>query len=296
MKSPDYTHYRGAGMRWDKPLGGTGRPKLLRFVAAALVAVCVLGCASVPHSGRRQFNMISDAEIKPVALQVYEQVLSKEPESKDARMKEIARRVVTRISSAAEKMDHPGFDWKVQLIERDTPNAFCLPGGLIGVHTGLFREVGTEAGLAAIVGHEVAHAVARHGQERRTQQRLVNGVLAFTGELVRKETGEITTAGKLLLGALGAGATVGVTLPYSRIHEFEADQIGQIYMAAAGYDPQESVRVWEKLSKFKKPPIPVWLSTHPSDEERLRKLRDFLPDAEKYYKESPVKYGKGVLL
>ncbi len=269
---------------------------MLRFVAAFLAALTVLGCASVPHSGRRQFNIVWDQEVKSLAQQAYAEILSKEPECNDPRLKEIVKRVVTRISRAAEKIDRPGFDWKVQLIERDTPNAFCLPSGLIGVHSGLFRHVGTEAGLAAIVGHEAAHAVARHGQERLSQQRVLRGLASLGGELLRKETGEITPAGKLLLGALGVGATVGVMLPYSRIHEFEADQIGQIYMAAAGYDPGEAVRVWEKLSKIKKPPIPVWLSTHPSDDERLRKLRDFLPDAEKYYNEAPVKYGKGVLL
>ncbi len=266
------------------------------MLSVAFAALCVWGCASVPHSGRRQFNFISDQEVKSIAAQAYKEILSKEPECKDSRLKEIVTRVVTRISRAVEKIDHPGFDWKVQVIERDTPNAFCLPGGLIGVHTGLFGYVGSEAGLAAIVGHEMAHAVARHGQERLSQQRVLRGLLSLGGELLKKENGELTPGARLLLGALGVGATVGVTLPYSRIHELEADQIGLVYMAAAGYDPQEAVRVWEKLSKIKKPPIPVWLSTHPSDEERHRKLRDFLPDAEKYYNDSQVKYGKGVLL
>jgi predicted Zn-dependent protease len=153
-----------------------------------------------------------------------------------------------------------------------------------------------EAGLAAVIAHETAHAVARHGGERVSQQLALKGAMSAGGEILKKEDGSLDTKARVALGALGMGGTIGVVLPYSRVHEFEADRIGQIYMAAAGYDPSEAARLWDRLSKIKKPPIPVWLSTHPADEERVRKLREFLPEAQKYYAQAPTKFGVGTPL
>ncbi len=270
-----------------------------RLFGLLLVAVsiwCVLGCASVPHTGRRQFNFISDQSLKAVANKVYAEVTAKEPECADPRLKEIVARVVKRISRAAEKMDHPGFDWKVVLIQQEVPIAYCLPGGIIVIHSGIVPYVRNEAGLAAVVGHEAAHAVSRHGGERVSQSMALGQLLSLGQELMRDPSGELTPGARKIVGALGIGATVGIILPYSRVHEFEADQIGQVYMSAAGYDPGESVRLWDRMSKIKKPPIPAWLSTHPSDEDRVAKLRQCLPDAKKYYDESREKYGVGSLL
>ncbi len=261
-----------------------------------LVLVSAVACASVPHTGRRQFNIVSDSQMNQFALKAFQQLVETEPESSDERLKKMVKRVAGRVSKAAETIDRPKFDWDVRLIEKDIPNAFCLPGGKIVVYTGILPYAQNEAGLAAIIAHEVAHAVARHGGERMSQQLALKGAVLAGGEILKKKDGKIDRKTKMLLGALGLGATVGVILPYSRTHEFEADQIGQMYMARAGYDPAQAVRLWRRMSKIKKPPIPVWLSTHPADDDRVRKLREHLPEARKHYSEAPVKYGRGSLL
>jgi len=263
----------------------------------AIMCILVLvGCATVPHTGRRQFNMVSDQQLNSLADRAFTEVLEKEPACQDRRLKETVQRVADRISKAAETIDKPGFKWDVRVVEKDVPNAFCLPGGKIVVYSGIIPYVKNEAGLAAVVAHEVSHAVARHGGERLSQQLALKGAVTVGGEVLKKKDGNLDAASRVLLGAMGMGGTVGLILPYSRIHEFEADRIGQKYMARAGYDPEEAARMWERMSKIKKPPIPVWLSTHPADEDRISKLRESLPDARKIYNESPVKYGLGSML
>lgn len=267
-----------------------------RAVVLVVVLLALTACASVPHTGRRQFNLISDSQLNAVGLKAFGEIVSKEPELKDERLTEFVKKVAGRVSKAAEAIDKPGFQWDVRVVDRDVANAFCLPGGKIVVYSGMFPYAKTEAGLAAIIAHEVAHAVVRHGGERVSQNLALKGALSVGAEVLKGEKGKLDEKSKLLLGALGMGGTVGVILPYSRVHEFEADRIGQIYMAKAGYDPAEAVTLWERMAKIKKPPIPVWLSTHPADEDRVRKLREFLPDAQKFYQEAPTKYGPGALL
>lgn len=261
----------------------------------ALLAILV-ACASVPHTGRRQFNFLSDSDLNALALKAFKQISAKEPESKDERFNRIVNRVVKRVSKAAEALDKPGYKWAVRVVDKDIPNAFCLPGGKIVVYKGIEKYAKNEAGLAAVIAHEVAHAVARHGGERLSQNLTIQGALAMGGEILKDKAGKLSQKARVLLGALGMGGTVGVILPFSRLHEREADKIGQIYMAAAGYDPREAVRLWSRMSKIKKPPIPVWLSTHPADAERIEELRKSLPDAMKHYEDAQVKYGLGSLL
>ncbi len=274
---------------------GVAKTLIGRVLIVSVLASAV-ACASVPHTGRRQFNVVSDSQMNQLALKAFQQLVEKEPESSDQRLKKIVKQVADRVSKAAETIDQPKFDWDVRLIDKDIPNAFCLPGGKIVVYTGILPYARNEAGLAAIISHEVAHAVARHGGERLSQQLALRGAVLAGGEILRKEDGTIDNKTKMLLGALGLGATVGVILPYSRTHEFEADQIGQMYMARAGYDPTEAINLWKRMSKIKKPPIPVWLSTHPADDDRVRKLAEHLPVARKHYSEAPAKYGRGGLL
>lgn len=264
--------------------------RLLPWIVAFFV---MASCATVPHTGRRQFNVVPDNQVNALGLKAFQEVLAKEPECTDKRITTVVRRVADRISRAAEAVDKPSFNWEVKVIDKDIPNAFCLPGGKIVVFTGLLPYVKNEAGLAAVIAHEVAHAVARHGAERLSQQLAMQGAISVGGEVLKKEDGKLSGTARLLLGALGMGGTIGVILPYSRIHEFEADRIGQIYMARAGYDPSEAVQLWSRMAKIQKPPIPIWLSTHPADEERIKKLKEFLPDAQKYYGEAPTKYGLG---
>jgi predicted Zn-dependent protease len=268
------------------------RRRLLRLVPIILAFVAV-ACASVPHTGRRQFNVVSDEKLNALGLKVFDEIVMKEPQSKNERVNASVKKVADNVIKAAERTDRPKFDWKVAIIEDDTPNAFCLPGGKIVVCTGILPHAKNEAGLAAIIAHEIAHAVTKHGAERLSQKLALEGALSIGGEVLRGEDGAISTGTKLTLSALGMGGTVGIILPYSRTHEFEADRIGQIYMAAAGYDPEESVRLWDRMSKIKKPPIPIWLSTHPADADRIKKLKEFLPDAMKYYRDAATKYGVG---
>lgn len=270
------------------------RRLVARLLLPALVITLLVACASVPHTGRRQFNLKSDRDLDALGLKAFHEVAAKEPQSTDKRLAAIVRRVSGRVSKAAEAIDKPGFAWKALVVDKDVPNAFCLPGGRIVVYSGIVPYARNEAGLAAIIAHEVAHAVARHGGERLSQQMVLKGAISAGGELLKnKKDGTLDSKSRLLLGALGMGGTLGVILPYSRVHEFEADRIGLIYMAKAGYDPAEAVKLWERMSKIKKPPIPVWLSTHPADEDRIRKLKEFLPDARKYYSEAETKHGLG---
>ena len=262
------------------------RPSL--GLSILLVTILAVACASVPHTGRRQFNVVSDQQINQLALKAFRELVEKEPESTDQRLKNIVEQTASRVSKAAETVDGPKFDWEVRLIDKDIPNAFCLPGGKIVVYTGILPYAHDEAGLAAIISHEVAHAVARHGGERLSQQLALRGAVLAGGEVLKKEDGTIDQKTKMLLGALGLGATVGVILPYSRTHESEADQIGQMYMARAGYDPKEAINLWKRMSDIKKPPIPVWLSTHQADYDRLLKLTEHLPEAMKHYSEAPA--------
>ncbi|MBI5249415.1 MAG: M48 family metallopeptidase [Desulfomonile tiedjei] len=262
------------------------------IIALALI-LSLLGCATVPHTGRKQLNMVSDHQLNALALKAFNEVVSKEQECKDQRIKEIVQRVSDRVSKAAEAMDKPGFKWDVRVIDKDVPNAFCLPGGKIVVFTGIIPYVKNEAGLAAVIGHEVAHAVARHGGERMSQQLALKGAVTVGGEVLKKEDGNLDSKARMILGAMGMGGMIGVILPYSRIHEVEADRIGQLYMAAAGYDPSESARLWERMAKINKPPVPVWLSTHPPEDERIRKLNESLPEARKVYDKSQARYGLG---
>jgi metalloendopeptidase OMA1, mitochondrial len=268
-----------------------------KALCVLLFLVCAAqGCATVPHTGRRQFNLVSDRQLDSLGLQVFSEIKASEPESKDERLNTIVRRVVDRVSEAAETLDHPGFKWDVRLIDKESPNAFCLPGGKIVIQSGITQYAKNEAGLASIVAHEVAHAVARHGGERLSQQLALREALALGGEILKTKGGVLDQTSKMLLSALGLGATVGIVLPYSRVHEFEADRIGQLYMAKAGYDPSEAARVWDRMSKINTPPIPIWLSTHPADEERVRKLKESLPEAQKIYSDTPTKYGVGTPL
>jgi predicted Zn-dependent protease len=271
----------------------TSLKRIRQIVISFALIISMLGCATVPHTGRRQLNMVSDQQLDALALKAFNEVMTKEQECKDPRINEMVRRVSDRINKAAEAVDKPGFKWDVRVIDKDVPNAFCLPGGKIVVFTGIIPYVKNEAGLAAVIGHEVAHAVARHGGERMSQQLALKGAVTAGGEILKNEDGNLDAKSKIILGALGMGGTIGVILPYSRIHEVEADRIGQLYMAAAGYDPAECARLWERMAKINKPPVPVWLSTHPPEDERIRKLNEHLPDARKLYDKSPTRYGIG---
>ena len=237
------------------------------------------GCATVPYTNRHQFNIVSGAEEDKMGLQAYQETLSKAKLSTDAQATAMVVRIGQRIAAAAER---PDFDWQFKLI--DDPkmvNAFCLPGGRVAVYTGILPVTGNEEGLAVVMSHEVAHALAHHGAERMSQGELVNlGGAALQVGMANKDP----VAQQKVMSAFGLGANVGVLLPFSRSHEGEADHIGLILMAKAGYDPRAAVPFWQRMEAGggKKPP--EFLSTHPSDAARIKKIQAELPEALAYYK------------
>ena len=175
------------------------------------------------------------------------------------------------------------YRWEFNLIENDKMvNAFCMPGGKVGVYTGILPITQNETGLAVVMGHEIAHAIAKHGNERVSQGLLaqLGGVALSTA--LSKNPG---TTNQIFMAAYGVGANVGVLLPYSRLHESEADRIGLILMAKAGYDPREAVPFWQRMNEKGGPRPPEFLSTHPAPESRIKQIQDLIPEAMKYYKE-----------
>jgi predicted Zn-dependent protease len=263
------------------------------FVASgvlAVLAVCLTsvlaGCVTVPETGKRAFLLTTPAEEAQLGAQAYREILSKERESRDPRWNAIVQRVGARIAAAANQ---PGFRWEFRVLESKEPNAFCLPGGKVAFYTGIFPVARNEAAVAAIMGHEVAHATLRHGGQRMSAHlgtQIGLGVLgAILGGQNRDDRG-------LLLAALGAGTTVGVILPFSRSNETEADDVGLRYMARAGYDPREAPQLWARMAKLGGGGTPTFLSTHPSSTGRQQALTAALPKVMPLYEQSP-KIGLG---
>ncbi len=259
-----------------------------RFGFGMLLAVGLLssGCAST-STGRSQLMLVSQDQEKALGGEAYQQVLSESQLSNDAPMSAIVRRVGQRIAAAAER---PDFDWEFNLIESPQVNAFCLPGGKIAIFTGILPVLQNEAGMAAVMGHEVAHALERHGAERMSQQ-LAAGALQQTLKFGFRGAGAGTQ--DVIMGVFGVGSQYGVLLPYSRAHELEADQVGLLLAAKAGYLPTEAVALWERMkaSGGKKPP--EILSTHPSEGRRIEQMQDFMSTAMQRYEQAQQQFGLG---
>jgi len=255
-----------------------------------LVLVALLGCETNPYTGRHQLLMTSVAEEMNLGTQAYSQVKS-DPKvhlSQDPREIEPVKRVASRIIEAAKRSKYADmaqqFQWEVTVIKDDkTMNAFALPGGKIAVYTGIFPVAKNEAGLAAVLGHEVVHALARHGAERMSQGQLTNAALQVAGAAIGA-SGTNPLLSQAAMAALGAGAQVGVLLPFSRSHESEADYIGILLAADAGYDPRESVYLWERMEQMSGGGGPSeFLSTHPGHDTRIQQLKKWMPEAMAIY-------------
>ena len=245
-----------------------------------LVFLLIPACQTVPVTERSQLVLLSKDEAAQMGEKTFEEILKKEKVSTDPELNAMVQRLGRRITAAAGVQDD--YKWEFKVIENDkTANAFALPGGKVAVYTGILPITKTEAGLAAIMGHEVAHVTARHGSERVSQQLLVQtGLSAVMAALT---TGDSQTT-QQVASLLGAGATVGVMLPFSRKHESEADHLGLIYMAKAGYDPREARELWVRMaerSKGQRPP--EFLSTHPAPETRIQQIEEWLPEAIPHY-------------
>jgi len=247
-------------------------------------------CSTVPLTGRKQLNLVSSAEINSLAATSYKETLASSKLSTNAEQTAMIKRVGSRISKAVEQYMKEqnmssaldGFQWEFNLIDDPSVNAWCMPGGRVAFYTGILPICQNEAGIAVVMGHEIAHAVASHSSERMSQELLAQmGGSALSVALQQKP--EQTK--QLALTAFGVGAQVGVLLPYSRQHEYEADRLGIIFMAMAGYDPNEAPKFWERMQALSGGAAPPeFLSTHPSDTKRINELKKALPEAMKFYK------------
>jgi len=274
----------------------------LRFMNVAISGVLLVtglglvGCETNPYTGRSQLLMSSVGQEMQMGAQAYNQVRSdpKLRPSQDPREIEPVKRVAARIVEAAKRSKYAElaqqFQWEVTVIKDDkTANAFALPGGKMAVYTGIFPMARTEAGLAAVMGHEVVHALARHGAERMSQGQATNVGLQVLGAAIGIGS-KNPALGQAAMGALGVGAQVGVLLPFSRKHESEADYIGILLAADAGYDPRESVELWERMGQGSGGGgTSEFLSTHPSHDTRIDQLKEWMPEAMAIYqKRTPV--------
>jgi len=251
------------------------------------LTACVVACVRTPVTNRAQFSLIPDGIMRGLGGATYDDMLQGERVLKKTEDAELLRSVGRRIARVA---DVPSYDWSFALIkEDDTVNAWCLPGGKIGFYTGILPALRNEAGMAFVMGHEVAHATAHHSAERLSQQvALLGGLVGLELYLAKNSEMELEQRAALY-GALGVGAAVGVVLPFSRFHESEADSIGVMYMARAGYPPRESIRVWERMEAEQDGfAIPAFLSTHPSHERRQVRLEEWMGRANKRYQRNAL--------
>ena len=262
---------------------------------ARLGAVLLLvGCSTVPGTGRKQFRFTTlDMEMS-LGADAYSTELEGAKVITSGHDAEMVKRVGAAIAAAAERLySEPSkeFDWEIVLIDDPkTVNAWCLPGGKMAVYTGLLPVTQSEEGLAVVVGHEVAHAVARHGGERMSQELSVQLGLGLAAmRMDDMEPGERDA----IMGALIGAGTYGVLYPFSRTQENEADELG-LYMAAwAGYDPHEAVALWKRMSEMSKSNPPEILSTHPADDTRIEHMKDLMPEAVRMYEEGQKERAKG---
>jgi predicted Zn-dependent protease len=247
-------------------------------------------CSVVPLTGRKQLILVPESEMISMSLTSYGDFLKSNPLSKDKANTDMVKKVGSDISVAVTKYfadnnltsQLDGYQWEFNLVKNDTTqNAWCMPGGKVVVYSGLLPVTKDRNGLAVVLSHEIAHAVARHGNERMSQELLVQfGSVALNEAL--KEKPEETKG--IFNTAYGVGSQLGVILPYSREHELEADRLGLIFMAMAGYDPQTAIPFWERMASMGGSKPPEFLSTHPSDETRIRKIKAAMPEAMKYFK------------
>jgi len=241
--------------------------------AAILAALVVAGCTSAPVTGRSQFILISPQQSQALGISAYQQIKQQTPVVTGTEQARMVERIGQRIAAIAPGTS--GYAWEFNLFRDPTPNAFALPGGKVGVNTGLFDVAENEAQLAAVMAHEVGHVVAQHSAERMSRDMVAQLGIGAIGA---------ATASPELTNLAAAAATLGVTLPFTRSQEAEADHIGLIYMARAGYDPRAAVELWKNFQSAGGSRPPAFLSTHPSPENRIARLEELMPEAMQFYR------------
>ena len=261
-----------------------------RFTYALLLSSLILiqACSTVPLVGRKQVILLPESNMVEMSLTNYSQFLKENKISGNKVQSDMIKRVGVNISIAVEQyLRNNGFadrvadfKWEFNLVENDQSNAWCMPGGKVVFYTGILPVAKNDAGIAVVMSHEIAHAVARHGNERMSQQLYVQLGSTALSELIKSKPQETQA---IYQTVFGLGAQYGVMLPYSRLHEYEADKLGLIFMAMAGYDPHEAEGFWQRMATNSTGKMPEFLSTHPVETNRIDAIRNYMPEAMKYY-------------
>jgi predicted Zn-dependent protease len=241
------------------------------------LTLLVAACASAPYTGRRQILFTSEGREIRMGYQAFQQIKGQYKVSQDPDLNALVTQVGRRIADAAQR---PDYRWEFVVLEGKEANAFCLPGGKVGIFTGILKYTRDEAGMATVISHEVAHALARHAGERLSQSMLAQAGGLGLGVALGGMGG---IAGSAIMQGYSLGTQLGILLPYSRTQESEADHVGLILMAKAGYDPAQALEFWKRMMKSEKgTKLPEFMSTHPNDASRLKELEAFLPEARRY--------------
>lgn len=263
---------------------------MVKYFPILFIAMSLLfsSCGSVPVTGRKQLNLVSNQEVLSLSLQQYQQFIESAPISTDKKNTALVQKVGRNIANAVETYlknngyadELASYAWEFNLVKSADVNAFCMPGGKIVVYEGILPYTQDETGLAVVLGHEVAHAVAKHANERMSQQMMTEYGTAAIGTALG---GTSTGVQQAAAAAIGLGSQYGILLPYSRKQELEADKLGLIFMAMAGYNPSQAAAFWTRMSQ-QGSSTPEFMSTHPSDNTRIQQIEKDLPEAMKYYK------------
>lgn len=262
--------------------------KFFKYTVSLFIALAIIGCAKVPLTGRKQLKLIPNSMMMEMGQSSYTAFLKENPAINPPTIASATvTQVGTRISHAVDKYMNDnnlskliaGYKWEFNMVESKDVNAWCMPGGKVVVYSGIMPYTKDDAGLAVVMGHEIAHAIANHGNERMSQQLAVQlGGVSLQVAMAQKPQ----QTQELFLTAFGVGSTLGI-LAYSRKHELEADKLGLIFMAMAGYDPERALTFWQDMSAIGGNKPPEIISTHPSDHKRIEQIKSFLPEAKKYY-------------
>ena len=262
---------------------------LVISLAITVITIFVLqSCSTVPLTGRSQLNLIPNSEMLSMSFQQYDQFLKENKLSTNQTEVNLVKNTGVKIEHAVEKYMQDnnlsdrlkGYNWEFNLVESNEVNAWCMPGGKVVVYTGILPVTQDEAGLAVVMGHEIAHAIAEHGNERMSDA-LIQQLGGVALSVALKDEPETTR--NLYLAAYGVGTTVGIMLPFSRTQESEADHLGLIFMSMAGYNPNSAIDFWQRMASTGGGSPPEFLSTHPSYDTRIENIKNWIPEAMKYY-------------